>query len=122
MGDKLMKRREAAPPAKRARTEGPASLTEMARREQPSLLTGAKLKPYQMDGLVWLTSLYENGLNGILADEMGLGFVETSDSRKTIQTIALLDHLYEKNVIGPFLVVSPLSTTSNWADEFAKYV
>lgn len=73
MGDKLMKRHEAAPPAKRARTDGPKSLTEMARREPPSLLTGAKLKPYQMDGLVWLTSLYENGLNGILADEMGLG-------------------------------------------------
>ncbi|WFD19310.1 Putative ATPase [Malassezia caprae] len=74
MGDKLMKRRDAAPPPKRARTESPVSLTELARREQPSLLTGAKLKPYQMDGLIWLTSLYENGLNGILADEMGLGF------------------------------------------------
>lgn len=74
MGEKLLKRREtAAPPAKRARTDGPVSLTELARRAQPSLLTGARLKPYQMDGLIWLTSLYENGLNGILADEMGLG-------------------------------------------------
>lgn len=28
---------------------------------------------YQMNGLRWLVSLYNNHLNGILADEMGLG-------------------------------------------------
>jgi SNF2 family DNA or RNA helicase len=28
---------------------------------------------YQMNGLRWLVSLYNNNLNGILADEMGLG-------------------------------------------------
>ena len=28
---------------------------------------------WQVDGVQWLISLYENGLNGILADEMGLG-------------------------------------------------
>ena len=28
---------------------------------------------YQVKGLEWLVSLYNNGLNGILADEMGLG-------------------------------------------------
>lgn len=27
----------------------------------------------QVEGLNWLCSLYENGVNGILADEMGLG-------------------------------------------------
>ena len=27
----------------------------------------------QVEGVEWLISLYENGLNGILADEMGLG-------------------------------------------------
>jgi len=37
---------------------------------QPSILTGGKLTDYQMDGLNWLISLYETGLNGILADEM----------------------------------------------------
>jgi SNF2 family DNA or RNA helicase len=26
-----------------------------------------------MDGLNWIISLYETGINGILADEMGLG-------------------------------------------------
>jgi SNF2 family DNA or RNA helicase len=28
---------------------------------------------YQMSGLQWMVSLYNNHLNGILADEMGLG-------------------------------------------------
>ncbi|KAI0232907.1 putative ATPase [Massospora cicadina] len=68
---------------------------------QPKLLTGAVLRDYQVDGVQWLISLYENGLNGILADEMGLG--------KTIQTIGFLAHLVEQGVEGPFLVVVPLA-------------
>ncbi|WFD41671.1 Putative ATPase [Malassezia psittaci] len=61
--------------SKRARTDAElGTLAAIARREQPKLVTGAQLKPYQMDGLIWLSSLFENGLNGILADEMGLGF------------------------------------------------
>ena len=44
---------------------------------------------------------------------MGLG--------KTIQSIALLSHLLEKGNAGPFLVVAPLSTLSNWSQEFAKW-
>lgn len=39
---------------------------------QPGLLVGGDLKEYQMSGLQWLVSLYNNKLNGILADEMGL--------------------------------------------------
>ena len=34
---------------------------------------GATLRDYQMVGLRWMVSLYNNNLNGILADEMGLG-------------------------------------------------
>jgi SWI/SNF-related matrix-associated actin-dependent regulator of chromatin subfamily A member 5 len=42
--------------------------------EQPSTLVGGgKLRDYQLDGLNWMISLYETGINGILADEMGLG-------------------------------------------------
>ena len=37
------------------------------------------MRDYQIRGLNWMISLYENGINGILADEMGLG--------KTLQTI-----------------------------------
>ena len=38
---------------------------------QPKCITG-KMRAYQLDGLNWLISLYENGINGILADEMVL--------------------------------------------------
>lgn len=39
--------------------------------KQPSILTFGTLKSYQVAGLKWLVSLYNNNLNGILADEMG---------------------------------------------------
>ena len=32
-----------------------------------------ELRDYQLKGVNWLISLYQNGLNGILADQMGLG-------------------------------------------------
>lgn len=82
--------------------------------EQPSILVGGKLKEYQMKGLQWMISLYNNHLNGILADEMGLG--------KTIQTISLITHLMErKGQNGPFLIIVPLSTMTNWGLEFEKW-
>jgi ATP-dependent helicase STH1/SNF2 len=37
---------------------------------QPILLVGGTLKDYQLKGLQWMVSLYNNRLNGILADEM----------------------------------------------------
>jgi len=81
---------------------------------QPSILVGGDLKEYQLSGLQWMVSLYNNKLNGILADEMGLG--------KTIQAISLVAYLMEfKNNLGPFLVIVPLSTLSNWTNEFAKW-
>ncbi|CCU98428.1 unnamed protein product [Malassezia sympodialis ATCC 42132] len=82
--------------------------------EQPSILVGGKLKEYQMKGLQWMVSLYNNRLNGILADEMGLG--------KTIQTISLITFLIEnKKQNGPYLVIVPLSTLTNWVNEFNKW-
>jgi SWI/SNF-related matrix-associated actin-dependent regulator of chromatin subfamily A protein 2/4 len=45
---------------------------------------------------------------------MGLG--------KTIQTVALITYLMEvKKVNGPYLVIVPLSTISNWALELDKW-
>lgn len=52
-------------------------------------------------------------MNGILADEMGLG--------KTIQTIGLIANLITRGVSGPYLVVAPLSTLSNWKREFSTF-
>lgn len=34
--------------------------------QQPSLVTGAKLKKYQLEGLQWMVSLDQNGISGIL--------------------------------------------------------
>lgn len=73
-----------------------------------------QLKPYQLKGLEWMVSLYNNNLNGILADEMGLG--------KTIQTVALVTYLMEvKKINGPYLIIVPLSTISNWMLELDKW-
>lgn len=52
--------------------------------ETPDYIKG-EMRDYQLRGLNWLISLYENGINGILADEMGLG--------KTLQTISMLGYL-----------------------------
>lgn len=69
---------------------------------QPNMLIGGRLKDYQIKGLQWMVSLYNNHLNGILADEMGLG--------KTIQTISLITYLIEKKrQNGPYLIIVPLS-------------
>ena len=80
---------------------------------QPKAMTGGTLKPYQVEGLRWLATLFENGLSGILADEMGLG--------KTIQVIALVAHVREKNVKGPICIAAPLATLPNWMNEFRKW-
>ncbi|KAJ2749392.1 putative ATPase, partial [Coemansia pectinata] len=126
------KKQKAAPRAKRARNrltvaagdeprddEDSATVEpliidgERASARQPRLITGGIMRDYQLEGMEWLASLYENGLNGILADEMGLG--------KTLQTIAFLCFLRERQVWGPFLVLCPLSTLSNWASEFYRF-
>lgn len=36
-----------------------------------NLAGGCTLKDYQLEGVRWMASLYENGVSGILADEMG---------------------------------------------------
>ncbi|XP_022136852.1 ATP-dependent DNA helicase DDM1 [Momordica charantia] len=87
---------------------------EKEQRELVPLLTGGKLKSYQLKGVKWLISLWQNGLNGILADQMGLG--------KTIQTIGFLAHLKGKGLDGPYLVIAPLSTLSNWINEISRFV
>jgi len=74
----------------------------------------ATLQPHQIVGVNWLLRAYSNGINGILADEMGLG--------KTIQTIAFLGILkFVCGVVGPSLIVAPLSVLTTWVHEFKRF-
>uniref|UniRef100_A0A0G4HH50 Uncharacterized protein n=1 Tax=Chromera velia CCMP2878 TaxID=1169474 RepID=A0A0G4HH50_9ALVE len=94
--------------------EGAGSALFTRVSEQPGLIKGGTMKPYQLEGLNWLIRLYESGINGILADEMGLG--------KTLQTISLIAWLREsRNIKGPFLVIAPKSTLGNWMNEIRKW-
>lgn len=69
---------------------------------------------YLLKGLIfWHAFLFPWWIcrqNCILADEMGLG--------KTIQSIAFLQEVYNVGIHGPFLVIAPLSTITNWEREF----
>ena len=69
-----------------------------------------ELRPYQIDGVKWLTTLYKYSLGGILADDMGLG--------KTIETIAFINTIKNDK---PILIVSPKSLVFNWVSEFNKF-
>lgn len=74
----------------------------------------ATLRPYQKDGLRWMSLLCDMGLGGVLADEMGLG--------KTVQVIALiLARQADAAGSGPSVVVCPSSLVYNWASEFEKF-
>ncbi len=69
----------------------------------------ATLRPYQVLGVEWLTSLTETG-GGILADEMGLG--------KTLQAISMIAI---RAADGPHLVVCPTSVIGNWRREIERF-
>ena len=83
---------------------------------QPTGFKG-ELRPYQLSGLSWLAFLDRFGLGACLADDMGLG--------KTIQLIALLQHERETSenpqLIGPTLLVVPMSVLGNWKREFTRF-
>jgi superfamily II DNA or RNA helicase len=65
----------------------------------------AELRPYQVQGVDFLSFARDAGLGAILADDMGLG--------KTLQTICVLK--------GRVLVVCPKSVVHNWVAEIARF-
>lgn len=82
--------------------------------EQPKCLVGGTLRDYQLEGVTWMYEVCLQGMSGILADEMGLG--------KTIQMIGIIGLLREQeNYLGPHIIIAPLSTLSNWVNEFRKW-
>ncbi len=75
-----------------------------------------ELRPYQQEGLSWLTFLDFLGCGACLADDMGLG--------KTIQLLALLTHEREmrKDVrVPPTLLIVPMSILDNWEQETKRF-
>lgn len=73
-----------------------------------------RLRDYQLTGLNWMVFNWYNDRNSILADEMGLG--------KTVQTVSFVNHLVVKEqLLGPYLVVAPLSTLAHWQREFMAW-
>ncbi len=73
------------------------------------------LRPYQMEGVTWMTTQVLRGRGGVLADEMGLG--------KTVQSIALSLFIKkrENQKREPILVVCPKSLLGNWQAEFERF-
>ena len=82
----------------------------------PGPRLAATLRPYQQDGLRWLSLITGLGLGACLADDMGLG--------KTIQVLALLLSLQpqgEGRESRPSLLVAPASLLANWMQEAARF-
>jgi superfamily II DNA or RNA helicase len=80
----------------------------------PSTFHGA-LRPYQMRGLSFLSTLASLGLGACLADDMGLG--------KTIQLLAFLLRRAElaETDNRPALLVAPTSVIGNWESEAQRF-
>ncbi len=96
-----------APPWLSGRVGGNASTAhEMAPVPLGSL--ESVLRPYQKQGVYWMSFLAANGFGGILADEMGLG--------KTLQALAFL-----RALPGTSLVVCPSTLIQNWKREAARF-
>jgi SNF2 family DNA or RNA helicase len=90
--------------------EKDGNVTEL---EQPETLRGT-LRPYQRRGVSWMKFLVDQGLGPCLADDMGLG--------KTIEMISLILHLKENDrLIGPILLICPMSVVGNWEHELARF-
>lgn len=82
--------------------------------ETPTYIENGTMRPYQITGLNWMIAMHDHNLSGILADEMGLG--------KTLQAISFIGYLkFARKVDGKFLVVVPLTTVTNWKNEFQQW-
>ena len=89
----------------------------LARMDQARALTPqvpreiqATLRPYQVEGFVWLARMAHWAPGAVLADDMGLG--------KTLQALCLIAHRRQQ---GPVLVVAPASVGINWEREVARF-
>ncbi|MBN2493795.1 MAG: DEAD/DEAH box helicase [Deltaproteobacteria bacterium] len=72
-----------------------------------------ELRPYQKQGVQWLSILRGLALGGCLADDMGLG--------KTIQVLAILAMCRRNEERGTDLLVVPASIVDNWRQEIERF-
>lgn len=66
-----------------------------------------KMRDYQIRGLNWMISLFENGINGILADEMVTEFIRntpTYGSNNIVMYSALFLPTYFKFYVKVFII------------------
>jgi hypothetical protein len=82
--------------------------------DQPPTLR-ADLRAYQLLGAGWMFDRVQRFGGALLADDMGLG--------KTVQTIALIERLFEvaSDDSGVVMVVATASLLGNWQAEFGKF-
>lgn len=76
----------------------PTTMPEESGVAQPSSFRGT-LKGYQLKGVQWLASLYDQGLNGILADEMGLGKTIQVGRRQGLQLVLCIHVAIEEDYL-----------------------
>lgn len=102
-----------------AESEATIELSPELQQWRESLLKGEKsdksylkcLRPYQAEGVAWMSRLLNHDCHCLLADEMGLG--------KTVQVIALIES--EMKTGSTLLVVCPASVVPVWLSEFTKF-
>jgi len=84
---------------------------EVQEAEQPKSIT-RRLKPFQLEGLSWLTRQEKTAWKGgLLGDEMGMG--------KTIQAVSLI--MSDFPAKDPTLVVVPPVALMQWSNEIREY-
>ena len=74
-GSKKSKKTNGAETLQEAQAKDAKNRAEFKRiifTQPPNLSKGCFLKDYQLEGVRWLASLFENGVSGILADEVSL--------------------------------------------------
>ncbi|WP_424935761.1 MULTISPECIES: DEAD/DEAH box helicase [Bacteria] len=96
----------------RDRVHGLARAEGVPTTPTPSAIA-AELRPYQREGLDWLSLLWSHRLGGILADDMGLG--------KTLQLLALVARIREQGTTRPCLIIAPTSVLGAWAEEVRRF-
>jgi len=83
----------------------------LIRTTEPSKALKAELRPYQQQGLNWLSFLHSLGFGICLADDMGLG--------KTVEILSFLQTL--KKTGRTTLCIVPASLLENWRREIEKF-